>query len=180
MSGLAGNQISPPAPDDDAALVDALLGKGLCAIAEDHLRQAGLAYDQTEVAEKHLAAAATAAPGHAAVLIGFYRFYFYKGRLREALAVADLCLEKACRDNRLPMDWRRVKSSDASFSDYGEMLPRFFMFTLKGYAYLNLRLGDVTEGLAAVEKLLELDPSDKIGARVLLEVIERASQDDDG
>jgi tetratricopeptide (TPR) repeat protein len=180
MSGVAGNQISPPAPDDDAALVDALLGKGLCAKAEGHLRQAGLDYDQTEVAEQHLAAAAAAAPRHAAVLIGFYRFYFYKGRLREALAVADLCLEKACRDNRLPMDWRLVKAGDAKFDDYGDMLARFFTFALKGYAYLNLRLGDLVEGLAAVQKLLELDPSDKIGARVLLEVIERASQDDDG
>jgi tetratricopeptide (TPR) repeat protein len=179
MTGVVGNQISPPAPDDDAALADALLGGGLIPEAESHLRQAGLDYDQTEVAEKHLAAAAALAPGHAAVLIGFYRFYFYKGRLREALAVADLCLEKACRDNRLPMDWRQVTAADASFSDYGDMLPRFFMFTLKGYAYLNLRLGEAKEGLAAVEKLLELDPSDKIGARVLLEVIERASQDDD-
>jgi tetratricopeptide (TPR) repeat protein len=180
MSGVAGNQILPPAPDDDAALVDALLGKGLSPEAEGHLRQAGLEYEETESAERHLASAAALAPGHAAVLIGFYRFYFYKGRLREALAVADLCLEKACRDNRLPMDWRQVKAGQANFSDYGDMLARFFTFTLKGYAYLNLRLGDVEEGLAAVHKLLELDPTDKIGARVLLEVIERASQDDDG
>ena len=59
------------------------------------------------------------------------------------------------------------------------MLPRFYLFTLKGYAYLQMRLGNLEEGRAAVMKLLELDPSDKIGARVLLEVLERVGQDDD-
>jgi len=48
------------------------------------------------------------------------------------------------------------------------MLPRFYLFTLKGYAYLQMRLGNLHEGRAAVMKLLELDPSDKVGARVLL------------
>ena len=59
------------------------------------------------------------------------------------------------------------------------MLPRFYLFTLKGYAYLQMRLGDLDEGRAAVIKLLELDPSDKIGARVLLGVLDRMGQDDD-
>ena len=44
-------------------------------------------------------------------------------------------------------------------------MARFFMFVLKGYAYLNMRLGDIEEGRAAVAKLLELDPTDKVGAR---------------
>jgi hypothetical protein len=59
-------------------------------------------------------------------------------------------------------------------------LPRFYLFTLKGYAYLQMRLGDLDEGRAAVAKLLELDPSDKIGARVLFEVLERVGLDDEG
>jgi hypothetical protein len=60
------------------------------------------------------------------------------------------------------------------------MLPRFYLFTLKGYAYLQMRLGALDEGRAAVTKLIQLDPSDKIGAKVLLDVLERIGQDDDG
>jgi Flp pilus assembly protein TadD len=60
------------------------------------------------------------------------------------------------------------------------MLPRFYLFTLKGYAYLQMRLGNLHEGRAAVMKLLELDPSDKVGARVLLGVLERIGLDEDG
>ena len=77
-------------------------------------------------------------------------------------------------------DWQDVAAGDAAFGHYENMLPRFYLFTLKGYAYLQMRLGDLDEGRAAVMKLLELDPSDKVGARVLLEVLDRMGLDDDG
>src|SRR6266702_6939716 len=99
--------------------------------------------------------------------------------LADALAVAKLCLEKAARENRLAADWRQVSAGDAAFGHYENMLPRFYLFSLKGYAYLQMRLGHLEEGRAAVAKLLELDPSDKVGARVLLGVLEQAGQDDD-
>ena len=164
---------------ENALLANALLGGGLPPEAEYHLWEAGLSYHLDDVAERHLREAQSLARGHAAVLIGLYRFYFYKGRLSEALEIAKICLQKAARENNLAADWRDVAPGDAEFSRYEDMLPRFFLFTLKGYAYLQMRLGDLEEGRAAVEKLLELDPSDKIGAAVLLGVLERVGQDDD-
>jgi hypothetical protein len=90
-----------------------------------------------------------------------------------------VCLKKAARDNGLAADWHEVRRADADFSSYAARVPRFFLFTLKAYGYLQMRLGNTDEGLAAVTKLLELDPSDKIGAKVLLGVIERMGRDDD-
>ncbi len=170
----------PRSVTDAAVLAKALLGGGLPPEAEFHLWEAGLSYHQDDVAEHHLREAQALAPGHAAVLIGLYRFYFYKGRLADALTVARQCLEKAARENNLAADWRQVAAGDAAFGHYENVLPRFYLFTLKGYAYLQMRLGNLEEGRAAVAKLLELDPSDKVGARVLLEVLERVGQDDDG
>lgn len=178
MMGSAGQDKSQSLLED-ALRANALLGGGLPPEAEFHLWEAGLSYHLDDVAEKHLQEAQALAPGHAAVLIGLYRFYFYKGRLADALEVAKLCLEKAARENRLAADWRDVAAGDAVFSRYDDMLPRFYLFTLKGYAYLQMRLGNLEEGRAAVMKLLELDPSDKIGARVLLDVLERIGHDDD-
>jgi hypothetical protein len=43
-----------------------------------------------------------------------------------------------------------------------------------------MRLGNIEEGRAAVAMLLELDPGDKVGAKVLLGVLDRMGQDDDG
>ncbi len=164
---------------EDGLLADALLGGGLPPMAEQHLAQAGLAYQNDAMAEQHLREAQALAPDHAAVLIGLYRFYFYKGRLEEALEVARACLAKAARDIGLNADWRRVHAGDADFSSFDAALPRFYLFTLKGYAYLKMRLGDLAEGHAAVSKLLELDPSDKLNAALLLNVWQRKGRDDE-
>lgn len=162
----------------DAAALECL-GQGLPEEAERHLRLAGLAYHRDEEALAHLEAAWRAAPGHAAVYIGRYRFYFYKNRLREALAVARDCLKKAALDLGLSENWREAKAGDADFGSFDAILPRFFLFTLKGYGYLQMRLGDLEEGRAAVEKLLELDPADKLGGKVLLNVLERQIHGDE-
>jgi tetratricopeptide (TPR) repeat protein len=164
---------------DKELLAGALLGAGLPPEAEECLWLASEVYADSAAAEAYLREAEELAPDHAAVLIGFYRFYFYKGRLREALDIAIRCLEKATRENNIPRDWRRVARSDAVFDRYEEILPRFFMFTLKGYAYLQMRLGDLEESREAISKLLELDPSDKIGAKVLLGVLDRVGLSDD-
>lgn len=164
---------------DIARLADALLGKDLPDQAAQHLQRAAVTYGEDSVAERHLREAEALAPGHAAVLIALYRFYFYKGRLSDALEIAEVCLEKAARENNLKPDWREVRRGDGNFDSYDARLLRFYLFTLKAYAYLQMRLGRVEEGRAAVLKLLELDPSDKIGARVLLGVLEAVAYGDD-
>jgi tetratricopeptide (TPR) repeat protein len=175
---VLANPELPQSLPDERLLADAVLGGGLPEEAERHLTLAAASYHQGEVAEQHLRIAEIAAPGHVAVLIGLYRFYFYKGRLAAALGVAQVCLAKAARDNQLPQDWRNARAADAPFGDYDKALPRFFLFTLKGYAYLNMRLGNLAEGRDALTKLLELDPSDKVGAKVLLDVLDRIGRDD--
>lgn len=170
---------SPGRPFDDPLLAAAVLGGGLPEEAEDQLWRAGLSYHLDDVAERHLRRAEALAPGHVAVLIGLYRFYFYKGRLAEALAVAEQCLAAASKTLGLKAGWRSARPEDAAFGAFDSVVPRFFLFTLKGYAYLHMRLGRSEAGREAVEKLLELDPSDKVGAQVLMGVLERAGADDD-
>ncbi len=165
--------------EGDAVLSAAILGNGLPETAARHLQLAARFYRDERFAEEHLRSAEAIAPDHAAVLIGLYRFYFYKGRLAEALAVARVCLAKAARENGFALDWREVRASDAAFSDFGAVLPRFYLFTLKAVAYLSMRLGDLGAAGELVAKLLELDPSDKIGAKVLLGVLNRVGLDDD-
>lgn len=165
--------------DGLSLLDDPLLGGGLPREAQVHLDKAAASYHLSDVAETHLLDAAVLAPGHVAVLIAFYRFYFYKGRLVDALDIARECLAKAMADNMLGEDWREVAPGEADFSDWGALHLRFFLFTLKGYAYLNLRLGRIAEGRRAAEKLLDLDSADRIGARVLIDVLDRMEDEDE-
>lgn len=169
--------VSPPSELQDAIFANPLLGGSLPAEAERHLEKASLSYHLTDVAETHLQAAHALAPDHAAVLIAFYRFYFYKGRLFDALQISRACIRKALQENVLEPDWRKVQANDAPFGEWEALVPRFFLFSLKGYAYLNMRLGYFAEGRLAAEKLLELDARDRIGARVLLDVLDRMDRD---
>jgi tetratricopeptide (TPR) repeat protein len=162
----------------DEILSSPVFGVGLPAEAERHLREAALSYHSSDIAEQHLFEARRLAPSHVAVLIGLYRFYFYKNRLEETLEIARTCLIRAAIDNSLPLDWREVKPGDAEFASYEAVMPRFFMFVLKGYAYLQLRLGEYEEGREAATKLMELDPSDKVGASLLLSVLDRMEAED--
>jgi hypothetical protein len=164
-------------PDLDL-LAAAALGSGLDEEAEAELWRAPLCYADDDVAEAHLRRAEALAPGHLAVGIGFYRFYFYKGRLGEALVVAERCLTLAARALGRE-DWRAVAPGDAAFGAFDAVLARFFLFTLKGYAYLQMRLGRAAAGGEAVAHLLALDPTDKVGAKVLRDVAEREGIDDD-
>jgi tetratricopeptide (TPR) repeat protein len=156
----------------------AILGQGLDPAVLGMLQDAADVYANAPEAERRLRLARSVAPDNAAVLIGAYRFYFYQGRLWEALEVARICLGKAQRENGFAPDWRDVRPEDADFGDFAAVLPRFFLFTLKGYAYLHMRLGNLEEGAAAVAKLLELDPLDRVGAKTLKGVLDRGGNDD--
>lgn len=151
---------------------------GLPEAAAHHLRSAGLAYSHDSVAERHLAEAGRIAPTHLAVLVGQYRYLFYKGRLGEALAQLKVCMHAAAQQGGLPADWRSARPGDAAYGDYGALWARFYLFALKAYGYIHLRLGRQEEGRVALQKVLELDPSDKVGAQVLLDVLERQGRDD--
>jgi tetratricopeptide (TPR) repeat protein len=164
---------------DSAWLEEACFGGNLPEQAERHLRLAGVNYQHDAIAENHLFQAKMLAPGHVAVLIALYRFYFYKGRLADALEVAKRCLAKAADDNKLNADWRRVRPYDAAFDSYDAVLPRFYLFSLKAYGYLQMRLGRLEESRAALQKMLELDSSDKLNATLLLKVLYRHGREDE-
>jgi len=151
---------------------------GLPDEAARHLRLAGLSYSCDIVAERHLDQALALAPEHLAVHVGIYRYLFYKGRLQESLNQLGVCFHKLEEQSGLPANWRDIEQPDADFGSWDALWPRFYLFALKAYAYLSLRLGRLEEGREAVLKSLELDPTDKVGCKVLLDVLNRIGKDD--
>ena len=165
------SRASPDWPDD------ACLGAGLPPGAEQALALAGQHYSEPHVALAQLEQARRLAPGHFAVDIGLYRFHFYRGELRDALRVAEDCLGRAARAVGATDDWRELRADSADFGSFSA-LPRFLLFSLKGYAYLQLRLGEIELGRAALAKLAELDVADRTKGSVLSDVLCRDPDDD--
>ena len=193
MSPAASNPspaiLSLPLSGDDAALASfdewldsACLGGALPPAVAADLQSAAAVYHLDEVAESLLTQAYARAPDHPAVHIALYRFYFYKNRLSEALAVAQRCLSKTAADLGLPIDWREVAADHAVFAGHADsyaVAPRFYLFTLKGCAYLHMRLGELEQGAALLAKLMALDPANKLGGAVLQGVLDRVGKNDD-
>ena len=153
---------------------DAVLGRGLPALAEAALREAGALRGQDSVGTMAaLMRAQALAPGHPAVLIAWYRHHFYGHRLAAARDVARRGLAMGAKALGLPALWRQVPALPlpGASSDAGT---RFYLFLLKGYAYLSLRLGDDDEARDALALLRALDPGDHVGAALLETVRQRA------
>jgi hypothetical protein len=151
--------------------------RNLPPVAEEQLRLASQSYADNAKAEMHLTLARAIAPDHPVVMVGEYRYYFYKNRLPEALKVAERCLKCVAAELRIPPRWQDVMPRHSDFlSD--DATHRFYLFVLKAYAYLLLRLNFIVEGAVAAEKLLELDPRNKVGGQVLRDVLDRVGKDD--
>jgi tetratricopeptide (TPR) repeat protein len=165
---------------------DAVLGHGLPAQAEEALRIAGVSRADPPRAMAALMRARSLAPDHPAVLIAFYRYHFYGHQLRQARAVSCEALVVGARSLGLPLLWRDVPAQPlAGAAD--DPATRFYLWVLKGYAYLSLRLGDLDEARDALAKLRALDPEDRVGAALLEAVRQRRERhaggsdgDDDG
>lgn len=124
-------------------------------------------------AESALLDAQALAPEHLTVLVGLYRFYFYRHRLDEALCVAERALALTGNELGLPPDWRELDEillGRAATTSFG--LLRFHLFTLKAICVVLLRLGRVDAAHARLEKLAALDRHDRFGAARLIGVVD--------
>lgn len=164
---------------------DAVLGAGLDPLVEALIERAGRAGIGDAGALQLILAARAQAPTHPAPLIAHYRYHFYARHLDEARAVALEAIALAARQLGLPADWRRLQPDThwgpARLAELRQHAagPRFYLFALKGYAYLSLRLGAADEGRAVLALLERLDPADSLGHRVLGTVLARAGRDVD-
>lgn len=156
-----------PPPSHDADFDSAVLGGGLPHEVNALISAAGLVRHDRAQAEPLLLKARALAPTHPATLIALYRFHFYGHRLKEAREIAKQSLDigrAALGDELL------ITDEQARF----DATARFYLFALKGFAYLSLRLGDIETGRQALNELRQLDPQDRVGGGLLTHVLMRA------
>ncbi|MGB0747281.1 MAG: hypothetical protein ACPGO3_00910 [Magnetospiraceae bacterium] len=138
------------------------------------IRQAGETYPDPR-AGSMLAEAEALAPENLMVMVAQYRYFYYRHQFSDALVVADRALATTARRLNLPQDWQELTPADvANKTENAPTLLRFHLLTLKGAAYLFLRLGLHEAGLARLDKLRELDSADRLGADALAKTV-RAS-----
>ena len=155
--------------DDLAAFADGAIGGGLSPQVNALITQAGLLRHVPLEALPLLEQARAAAPRHPAPLIALYRFYFYGHQLAQARAVGEDALAIA-RTALGPNFGDEPPDDDATRHNAAV---RFYLFTLKGLAYLNMRLGEMDEAQLLLKELRRLDPQDHVGGALLFHVLTR-------
>lgn len=107
-------------------------------------------------------------PQHLTVLVALYRYFYYRHSYPEALMTADRAIAIAASRLCLPERWQDISEADLGRGVLVSMtLTRFLLLALKGSGYLLLRLGEPAGALERLEKISEIDTSDRLGIREL-------------
>lgn len=171
-AGFASGAPGDPSDEVATAFARAAIGGELPHAIGALIERAGQLRSQPELALPLLLAARAAAPNHPAPIIALYRFHFYGHRWalaresgEDALAIARSALGPSFGD--CPPQRESIR---------GDAAVRFYLFALKGLAYLNLRLEDNLRARRLLRELRRLDPEDWMGAALLLHVLAHREQ----
>lgn len=133
---------------------------------DQKLQAAVAARENPEACEALLWEAHKLGPRVLPVFYALYKFYFNRKRLADAERAALIGMDAAAREMGVSADWRTL--TPASAADWTVTgATRFYLFTMKALAFINLRRdrADIANELLA--KLAELDPADHVGYGVI-------------
>ncbi len=135
------------------------------------LQQAEEDYSDGQV-EAHLQRAYHLAPDHLMVLVALFRYYVYQQHFPEALNISQRAREVVRNILGLPHDWRTLSATQLySGHENNMVMVRFYLLCLKGEAYLYARQGALETAIPLLEKIIEMDSKDYLGAAALLAVL---------
>ena len=152
---------------------DLYFDEPLSADDEALLVKAANAYPEKET-EEILLDLQQRLPSNLTIIVALYRFYYYQHRYHEALSISDAALQASASMMGLQAGWETLTENHLGTGVLVSMgLIRFYMLGLKASAYLLLRVGEVEQAYARLEKITELDPADQFGADFLFKMAEK-------
>ena len=144
---------------------------------ESLIREAAESY-ASGGAEAKLLKAYLLAPRNLTLLVAMYRFYYYQHRWHDALYIADQVMLVAGEMLEMTTHWRLLTPDHLGGPALRSMgLLRFYFLALKGAGYLCLRMEDREGAVERLQKVVELDPQDRLGAKMLLNMAIYGSED---
>jgi len=150
---------------------DLYFDQPLAKSLEGLIRQAASLYHRPE-SEYMLLAAYMIQPHHPTVHVALYRYYYYKHRLAEALMMAERTLEDSGIRLGFLGHWSEATLARLKASESNMTMVRYYLLALKGSGFLCLRMGRRNEGVIRLQKVIEMDREDRLGARAILQVVE--------
>jgi tetratricopeptide (TPR) repeat protein len=147
------------------------------AEVKDLLVLASENWENTERSEQYINQALALAGKNANVLIGAYRFFFYKSKPAIALQIADRVLNMVQEDENLPNTWEDLKPLLLTRGE--EPAIRLFLNAYAGRGYLLAKLGRLEEATLITSRINEIDTRREFCATTVFEVLTREPEEDD-
>lgn len=110
-------------------------------------------------------------PEHLTVLVALYRYWYYQHAYPEAFLIAERAMAVTAARLELHCGWRQLSLDRLGKGILKSMtLTRFYLMALKGSGYIQLRRGEIRDGLERLEKVEELDVGDRMNVRSLVQL----------
>ena len=152
---------------------DLYFDEALSVEDESLLKRAADAYPSAQT-EDILLSLHARLPDSLTIIVALYRFYYYQHRYQDALDIATSALDVSAAMMGLGVDWQRLTEQHLGQGVFVSMgLIRFYMLGLKASAYLLMRLDEIEQAHARLQKIVELDPADQFGAAFLFTMAEK-------
>lgn len=138
---------------------------------------AGENWEDTGLAEKYIREALLRAGDDLDVLIGAYRFFFYKHRPNIALSIVDRVLQLITVRENLPWEWSEIKPIAIARKQDANI--RLYLNAYAAKGLVLAQLGRLEEAKIISQQIKEIDDSREFCATTVFEVITKSPDEDE-
>jgi hypothetical protein len=134
-------------------------------------------WQDTVIAETYIREALLRAGNNIDVLVGAYRFFFYKHQPKVALSIAQQVLQSLAVTENLPSEWSQLKPILLTCKQEPNI--RLYLNAYAAQSLILAQLGKIEEAKIISQRVKEIDDSREFCATTVFEVITQSSDDDE-
>lgn len=143
---------------------------------KDLLMQAVEQWEDTAKSEQYIYQALEKSGENYDVLIGVYRYFFYKNQPKMALKIAEMVLNKIKIEEQLPESWEDQKPRLIQDKDQPKI--RLYLNAYAATGYILARLGQIEQAKQITEQVKEIDTQRQSSATTVFEVLTREEDEE--
>lgn len=134
-------------------------------------------WENTALAEQYIKEALFKAKDNLDVLVGAYRFFFYKHQPTTALSIAQQVLKTIATQENLPTEWSQLKTILLARQQEPNM--RLYLNAYAATGLILAQLGKIESAKLVSTRVKEIDRNRESCATTVFEVITRSPDEDD-
>ena len=134
-------------------------------------------WEYTGLAEKYIREALFKAGNNLDVLVGAYRFFFYKHQPITSLSIAERVLQSIATKENLPIEWSQLKPILLTRKE--EPLIRLYLNAYAAKGLILAQLGKIESAKKISQRVKEIDDSREFCSTTVFEVITRSPDEEE-